>query len=292
MEQIILILQNLELRDFVDIGIVTLLFYSITFMFRGTQAVALFRGIALIVIGLISVAAILRLEALSWLIANSLTALAIAIPVIFQPEIRRVLERLGRGSILGALASPQEIRVSVLAEVCAAAEKLSGRRHGALIVLQRNSSLQEYIRTGIGLDSVVSAELLATLFWPKTELHDGAVIIDRGGRIAAASSVLPITASRNLPNPNLGTRHRAAVGISEVGDALCVIVSEETGKISVTNGGRMILDLDARRLRLILNAYYGPSDDESLSLRRRLRESLADLRLRMVTRASRQGAKS
>lgn len=292
MEQILLILQNLELRDVIDIGIVTLLFYSITFMFRGTQAVALFRGIALIVIGLISVAAILRLEALSWLIANSLTALAIAIPVIFQPEIRRVLERLGRGSIFGALQSRQEIRVSVIHELCAAVEKLSDRRHGALIVLQRNSSLQEYIRTGIGLDSVVSADLLATLFWPRTELHDGAVIIDRGGRIAAASSVLPITASRNLPNPNLGTRHRAAVGISEVGDALCVIVSEETGKISVTNGGRMILDLDARRLRLILNAYYGPSEDASLSLRGRLMEMLADLRLRMRARTSRQQASS
>ncbi len=292
MEQILLILQNLELRDVIDIGIVTLLFYSITFMFRGTQAVALFRGIALIVIGLISVAAILRLEALSWLIANSLTALAIAIPVIFQPEIRRVLERLGRGSIFGALQSRQEIRVSVIREICAAAEKLSGRRHGALIVLQRNSSLQEYIRTGIGLDSVVTSDLLATLFWPKTELHDGAVIIDRSGRIAAASSVLPITASRNLPNPNLGTRHRAAVGISEVGDALCVIVSEETGKISVTNGGRMILDLDAQRLRLILNAYYGPSEDASLSLRGRLMEMLADIRLRMYARASRQQAKS
>ena len=292
MEQIILILQNLEWRDVVDIGIVTLLFYSITFMFRGTQAVALFRGIALIVIGLISVAAILRLEALSWLIANSLTALAIAIPVIFQPEIRRVLERLGRGSIIGALQSPQEIRVSVIHELCASAGKLSERRHGALIVLQRNSSLQEYVRTGIRLDSVVTSDLLSTLFWPKTELHDGAVIIDRTGRIAAASAVLPITASRNLPNPNLGTRHRAAVGISEVGDALCVIVSEETGKISVTNGGRMILDLDARRLRLILNAYYGPAEDDSLSLRGRLREMLADLRLRMRARTSRQRAQS
>ena len=292
MEQIVLILQSLELTDIVDIGIVTFLFYSITFMFRGTQAVALFRGIALIVIGLISVAAILRLEALSWLIANSLTALAIAIPVIFQPEIRRVLERLGRGSIIGTLQAPQEIRVSVINEICAAIDKLSERRHGALIVLQRNSSLQEYIRTGIRLDSEVSADLLATVFWPKTELHDGAVIIDRRGRIASASSVLPITASRNLPNPNLGTRHRAAVGISEVGDALCVIVSEETGKISVTNAGRMILDLDSQRLRLILNAYYGPAEDASLSLRGRLREMLADLRLRMQTRASRQRAQS
>ncbi|MCY3780545.1 MAG: diadenylate cyclase CdaA [Chloroflexi bacterium] len=292
MEQIVLILQSLELTDIVDIGIVTLLFYGITFMFRGTQAVALFRGIALIVIGLISVAAIFRLEALSWLIANSLTALAIAIPVIFQPEIRRVLERLGRGSIIGTFQAPQEIRVSVINEICAATEKLSERRHGALIVLQRNSSLQEYIRTGIRLDSEVSADLLATVFWPRTELHDGAVIVDRSGRIASASSVLPITASRNLPNPNLGTRHRAAVGISEVGDALCVIVSEETGKISVTNTGRMILDLDSQRLRLILNAYYGPAEDASLSLRGRLREMLADLRLRLQTRSSRQRAQT
>lgn len=288
MEQILLILQSLELTDIVDIGIVTLLFYSISFMFRGTQAVALFRGIALLVIGLISVAAVLRLEALSWLIANSLTALAIAIPVIFQPEIRRVLERLGRGLIIGSRQAPQQVRVSVIDEVCAASEKLSARRHGALIVLQRNSSLQEYVRTGIGLDSIVTADLLVTVFWPRTELHDGAVIISRDGRIASASSVLPITASRNLPNPNLGTRHRAAVGISEVGDALCVIVSEETGKISVTNAGRMILDLDSQRLRLILNAYYGPTDESWISFRSRVREMWADLRLRMQTRSRQQ----
>ncbi len=288
MEQILLILESVEFRDLVDIAIVTTLFYSISFMFRGTQAVALFRGIALVVIGLISVAALFRLEALSWLLANSLTALVIAIPVIFQPEIRRVLERLGRGAFLGMRLAPQALRVSVIDEICAASEKLSDRRHGALIVLQRNSSLQEYIRTGIQLDSVVTADLLATLFWPRTELHDGAAIIDNTGRIASASSVLPITASRNLPNPNLGTRHRAAVGISEVGDALCVIVSEETGKISVTNGGRMILDLDAQRLRLILSAYYGPAEETILSLRSRMRELADDLRLRVQTRSRRQ----
>ncbi len=288
MEQILLILESVEFRDLVDIAIVTTLFYSISFMFRGTQAVALFRGIALVVIGLISVAALFRLEALSWLLANSLTALVIAIPVIFQPEIRRVLERLGRGAFLGMRLAPQALRVSVIDEICAASEKLSDRRHGALIVLQRNSSLQEYIRTGIQLDSVVTADLLATLFWPRTELHDGAAIIDNTGRIASASSVLPITASRNLPNPNLGTRHRAAVGISEVGDALCVIVSEETGKISVTNGGRMILDLDAQRLRLILSAYYGPAEETVLSLRSRMRELADDLRLRVQTRSRRQ----
>ncbi len=285
MEQILLILESLEFRDIVDIAIVTTLFYSITFMFRGTQAVALLRGIALVVIGLISVAALFRLQALSWLLANSLTALVIAIPVIFQPEIRRVLERLGRGAVLGSRMAPEAVRVSVIDGICAASGKLSDRRHGALIVLQRNSSLQEYIRTGIQLDSVVSADLLATLFWPRTELHDGAVIIDNSGRIASASSVLPITASRNLPNPNLGTRHRAAVGISEVGDALCVIVSEETGKISVTNAGRMILDLDATRLRLILSAYYGPTEESALSIRGRLRDLADDFWMRVQTRS-------
>lgn len=288
MEQIAVVLQNLAPSDIADIAIVTLLFYSISFLFRGTQAVTLFRGIALIVIGLIAIASAFRLQALSWLLVNSLTALVIAIPVIFQPEIRRVLERLGRGSIFGRRQAPEEIRVSVISEICAAAEKLSERRHGALVVLQRNSSLAEYIRTGVQLDSTVTADLLVTVFWPRTELHDGAVIIDNSGRIASASSVLPITASRNLPNPNLGTRHRAAVGISEVGDALCMIVSEETGKIGVTNGGRLILDLDIQRLHLVLNAYYGPADETSLSILGRIRESLHDLSLRMQIRRRQQ----
>ncbi len=288
MEQIAVVLQNLAPSDIVDIAIVTLLFYSISFLFRGTQAVTLFRGIAIIVIGLIALATIFNLQALSWLLVNSLTALVIAIPVIFQPEIRRVLERLGRGSIFGRRQAPEAIRVSVINGICAAAEKLSERRHGALIVLQRNSGLTEYIRTGVAMDSVVSSDLLVTVFWPRTELHDGAVIIDNAGRIASASCVLPITASRNLPNPNLGTRHRAAVGISEVGDALCVIVSEETGKIGVTNGGRLILDLDIQRLHLVLSAYYGPADVSSISILGRLRESMRDLSLRMQVRRGQQ----
>ena len=286
MEQIQLIVESLVPNDIVDIAIVTLLFYSISFMFRGTQAVALFRGIALLVVGLILVAAIFQLQALSWLLANSLTALVIAVPVIFQPEIRRVLERLGRGSIFAARLAPEEIRLTVIDEICTAAERLSDRRHGALMVLQRNSSLQEYIRTGIQLDSTVTADLMLTIFWPNTELHDGAVIIDNGGRIASASSVLPITASRNLPNPNLGTRHRAAMGISEVGDALCIIVSEESGKIAFTISGRMIPDLDSQRLRLILSAYYGPAVESPLSLVGRLRDTAQELRLRVQTRSN------
>ena len=284
MEQMLFVLNSLTASDIADIAIVSLLFYSVTFLFRGTQAVALFRGIALLAIGLILIAALFQLRALSWLLANSLTALVIAVPVIFQPEIRRVLERLGRGLIFGTKQAPDEIRAAVIEAICEAAEKLSDRRHGALIVVQRNSSLQEYIRTGVAVDSVVTAELLVTLFWPRTALHDGAVIIDNEGRIASAASVLPLTASRNLPSPNLGTRHRAAVGISEVGDAMCVVVSEETGSIAMTNSGRMIPRLDAQRLRMILSAHYGPADEPAAPLIGRWRELLQDLSERVQTR--------
>jgi diadenylate cyclase len=282
-DQILFVLQSLTPADIADIAIVSLLFYSVTFLFRGTQAVTLFRGIALIVIALIAIASIFQLQALSWLLVNGLTALVIAIPVIFQPEIRRALERIGRGTVFGTRQAPDQIRLGVIEEICAATEKLSERRHGALIVLQRNSSLQEYIRTGTIMESIVTADLLATIFWPKTELHDGAVIIDNSGRIASSACVLPLTASRNLPNPNMGTRHRAAVGISEVGDALCVVVSEETGKIAITNAGRMIPRLDTQRLKMVLSAYYGPEQDATTSLIRRLRETMQDLNVRLQT---------
>lgn len=283
MDQITFVLQSLTPSDIADIIIVSLLFYGVTFLFRGTQAVTLFRGMALIVIGLIVIATVFQLQALSWLLVNGLTALVVAVPVIFQPEIRRALERLGRGTVFGTRQAPDEIRTAVIDEICSAAEKLSERRHGALIVLQRNSSLQEYIRTGTTMDSIVTADLLVTIFWPKTELHDGAVIIDNSGRIASAASVLPLTASRNLPNPNMGTRHRAAVGISEVGDALCVVVSEETGKIAITNTGRMIPRLDTQRLRMVLSAYYGPAEATQTTILGRIREVWQDLTVRLQT---------
>lgn len=257
--------QNLTPNAVIDILIVALLFFAISFLFRGTQAVALFRGTVLVLGGLIVISSVFRLQALQWLLQNILTVLAVAIPVIFQPELRRALERLGRGGIMFSRHTPDSVRTKIIDDICQAAEKLSERRHGALIVLQRNSSLQEYIRTGVKLNSDVSPELLLNIFWPKTELHDGAAIINAEGRIAAAAAVLPLTASRNLPNPKMGTRHRASLGISEVSDAICVVVSEETGKIAVTNGGRMVSRLDTERLRTILNAFYGPERKSSVS---------------------------
>jgi diadenylate cyclase len=274
-QEVLWIISNLQFTDILDIFIVALLFFAASFLFRGTQAVALLRGILILVVGLLLIAGVLRLQALGWLLTNALTVLAVALPVVFQPELRRALEQIGRGGQLFNRTTPQDARVHIINEVVKAAEKLAERRHGALIVLQRNSSLDEFIRTGVNIESNVKAELLLTIFWPKTELHDGAVIVDNNGRIASAAAVLPLTASRNLPNPKMGTRHRASLGISEVSDAICVVVSEETGKIAITNGGRMVSRLDIERLRTILNAFYGPNSSEQKGLWFRLWENIS-----------------
>jgi len=256
-------LDNLTWKALLDIFLVGLVFFGASFFFRGTQAIALLRGLLFLLVSLLVVSSVLDLQALRWLTQNLLVVMGLAIPVIFQPELRRALERLGRAGTLLNRQAPETLRARVIEEISLAAEKLSERRHGALIVLQRQSSLEEYIKTGISLNSDVTSQLLLTVFWPKTELHDGAAIIDENGRMASAASVLPLTASRNLPDPKLGTRHRAALGISEVSDAICVVVSEETGRISITNAGRMIAKLDGKRLRTILSAFYG--DDRETS---------------------------
>lgn len=257
MQEILWVLSNITPNALLDIGTVTLLFFGMTFLFRGTQAGALFRGIVILFLGLFLVAGVFRLQALVWMLSNLLTALVVAVPVIFQPELRRVLEQIGRGSAFLSRQTPDSLREQIIDEIVKAAERLSERRHGALIVLQRNSSLSEFIQTGVALNSDVKAELLLTIFWPKTELHDGAVIINEQGKLAAAAAVLPLTASRNLPNPKMGTRHRAALGISEVSDAVCIVVSEETGRVSITNGGRMVMKIELDRLKTILRAFYG-----------------------------------
>ena len=258
-------LDNLTWKALLDIFLVGIVFFGASFFFRGTQAIALLRGLLLLLVSLLVVSSVLDLQALRWLTQNLLVVMGLAIPVIFQPELRRALERLGRAGTLLNRQAPESVRAHVIEEISIAAEKLSERRHGALIVLQRQSSLEEYIKTGILLNSDVTSQLLLTVFWPKTELHDGAAIIDEHGHMASAASVLPLTASRNLPDPKLGTRHRAALGISEVSDAICVVVSEETGRISITNAGRMIAKLDGKRLRTILTAFYGDDREKSVN---------------------------
>lgn len=277
MDQLVAIVNTLTATDLLDILFVALLFYGASFLFRGTQAVVLLRGIVIVVLVLIVVAGIFQLRALSWMLTNGLAVFAVAIPVIFQPELRRGLEQIGRGSTLFRRTSPLGVRDEIIHQIVRACEKLSDRRHGALIVLQKNGQLDDYIRTGTEIDSSVKSDLLLTIFWPKTELHDGAVIVDYRGRIASAAAVLPLTASRNLPNPKMGMRHRAALGISEVSDAICIVVSEETGRIAIMHNGRMIPRLDPERLRTVLSALYGDSDSPRTTLRSWLRDRIDNL---------------
>ncbi|MBN1200399.1 MAG: diadenylate cyclase CdaA [Anaerolineae bacterium] len=271
-------LETFGWNDVPDVLVVAAIIFAASLVMRGTQAIPLLRGTILVVLIIAFFATILDWIAFRWLLNNVITAAAFAIPVIFQPELRRALERVGRtgtGTLWGRNPTFTE-NEQIIEDICAAASRLSERRHGALIVLERNDSLDEFIDTGVPLDCVISPQLFLTVFWPKTELHDGAVII-RKGKVASAASVLPLSSGRNLTDRKLGTRHRAGLGISEISDALCVIVSEETGRISVANGGRMIRRLDANRLRTILNAFYTGTRSENhwLALLIRARNELA-----------------
>jgi len=203
-----------------------------------------------------------ELPAVSWLIKNALPALLLAIPVIFAPEIRRALERLGRAGTFSPTAklTPYADMQQVIGAVVEASARLSARQHGALIVVQRMDSLEQYMETGVKMGAQVTPELLLQIFYPDTPLHDGAVII-ADGRIVAAACVLPLSASGILnrsPERQMGLRHRAALGISEVSDAVAIVVSEQSGSISIAHAGRMIRRIDPNRLENILVAFFRP----------------------------------
>ena len=240
-----------------DILLVTLVIFGLLALVRGTQAVVLLRGIIFLVIATVMLTSFLRLPAFSWLLRNSLPALLIAVPVIFAPEIRRALERLGRAGTGLNINTREAEQEMVIEAITGSAVRLSERRHGALIVIERQVGLKNYTDTGVILDGLVSVELLVQVFYPNTPLHDGAVIL-KGSRIVAAACVMPLTSGENITDRQMGLRHRAALGVSEVSDAVAVVVSEESGGISVAHNGRMIQRLDAARLRHILAAFYRP----------------------------------
>lgn len=274
-DQLVFVFQRINWLSVIDIALVTLIFVGILLLLRETHAMVLLRGVLLLVALVSLLTSLDVLPAFSWLVKTTLPALVVAIPVIFAPEIRRGLERLGRaGSIQTGSKSSTAIQ-NTITIVVSSSLRLSDRGHGALIVLRRLDSLDEFVRTGIALDARVSTDLLLQIFYPNTPLHDGAVIIS-GGRILAASCVMPLSASgvlTRLPERQMGLRHRAALGISEVSDAVVVVVSEETGTISVVHGGRMIRRLDGERLENILRAFYRtPTSEKGLrGMLRRLR---------------------
>lgn len=259
--EILFIFQRLDWLSVLDLLLVTAIFFFLLNLVRGTQAAILLRGMILLIILIALLTTLLPLPAFSWLLRTSLPALLVAIPVIFAPEIRRALERLGRaGTVLNLGREGSQIERTISA-ICSASQRLADNHHGALIVVERETPLQEYIETGVRLEAVLTPELLLQIFYVNTPLHDGAAIL-RGDRIAAASCVLPLSSGGTLspsPERQMGLRHRAALGISEVSDAVSIVVSEETGTISVTHNGRMIRRLDLSHLRDILTAFYRPS---------------------------------
>ncbi len=270
MEDFVWTITHLDLFSVLDILVVSLVFYGVLWLTRGTPAIQLMRGILVFLVLVVLASNLLALSAFNWLLRNSLPALLIAVPVIFQPELRRALLSLGRGGGLINRPAPEATMLRVVRTVSRAVRILAEQRHGAIIVLEAEAGLQEFVETGISVDAELTTELLLTIFHPQTTLHDGAVII-RGDRVVAAAAALPL--SRGFAGERtLGLRHRAAVGVTEQSDAVAIVVSEETGIISLARAGRMVRHLDDARLRKLLQRFYRPPVPAGLPVRLPWRE--------------------
>ena len=232
-----------------DVAIISLLIFWLFMLIRGTPAMAVMRGAFILLLAAIVLARVFDLQVLNFLLENSFTGVLIALPIIFQPEIRRALERVGRTGALAFGASPRY--PETIEALSVAVADMSRRRFGALIVLERDTGLQDYVETGVAVDAIASPELIEGIFYPNSPLHDGAAVL-RGNRIVAAGCTLPL--SENSPPGELGTRHRAGLGITERTDAVSLVVSEETGRVSVAADGRMYMRLDDVRLRALLES--------------------------------------
>ena len=232
------------IKDVVDIAIVWYVIYRIILLVRGTRAAQMLVGLAVVIIAFI-ISQSLELNTLYWILDNFLSSIILIIIVIFQHDIRRALSQFGRNPFLGPRISSLE--AEVIEEIMKASTSLASKRIGALIVIGRKVGLKEYIESGVEIDSLVAKELVLSVFLPYSPIHDGAVIIQEG-RIIAAGCFLPLTVNPNV-SKELGTRHRAAIGMSEETDALVVVISEETGRISLAIDGSMISNLDGPSLR-------------------------------------------
>ncbi|MGL4346402.1 MAG: diadenylate cyclase CdaA [Cellulosilyticaceae bacterium] len=249
-------LPDIGLIDIIDILVVAFVIYKLLMWIKDTRTWALFKGVVIIII-IAMVAYILQLHTVWWIISNTITVGTIALLVVFQPEFRRALEQIGRGSFMGFLLSgSEETNVESLSEetidsVVKATIQMAKVKTGALIVFERDAKLGDVERTGIKIDASVSSQLLINIFEKNTPLHDGAIIISNN-RIAAATCFLPLSDSLEI-SKDLGTRHRAAIGISEATDAIVVVVSEETGVVSYVKNGHIKRGLDAEMLKRVLS---------------------------------------
>jgi diadenylate cyclase len=255
-------LNNFELKSVIEILSIATIIYLSLLLLKGTTAMSLLRGIIIVVVGAVILTEALDLNVVAWLMRNSLPALLLAIPIIFQAEIRRFLERVGR---TGRWPFPgRALYEGIVDSIADACVYMSERHIGAIVVVERETGLEEYIDAGEKVDSVCSEKILLSIFYPNSALHDGAVVV-RGDRVIAAGVTLPLS---DQVEPLVtqtdgfhGTRHRAALGITERTDAVSVVVSEETGEISIAANGRMISALDGPRMRGILRSLLLPQLD-------------------------------
>lgn len=272
------ILHIVRFRDLLDIAIVSFVLYRVLLMFKGTRAVQMLAGLGLLMVASF-VSRRAGLLSVNWILENFWAVWVLALIVLFQPELRRALAQAGEGRLLQRLFGESSAeRVHVVDEVAKGVESLAAKRIGALVVLERTTGLRHYAELGVPIDAVVSAELLGAIFLPSSSIHDGAVFV-QDGRLTVAGCFLPL--SRNLQLARtLGTRHRAALGLAEETDAVVVVVSEETGRISLAVEGRMDGNLDASTLRQRLEALFAggalprPSFFEGVVRRFAFREKL------------------
>ncbi|MDD3114551.1 MAG: diadenylate cyclase CdaA [Anaerovibrio sp.] len=248
------LLSTVGFRDIVDILLVALILYKSYEMLKDTRAITLAKGL-FVMMGVALAAYILELHAIYWLLSKSTYLLFMALPIVFQPELRRALERIGQGKFLGsAVYLNAEEADSLVNEIDRAVFGMAAKKIGALLVLEREIGINEIIDTGIRIDGLVTSALMMNVFIPNTPLHDGAAVI-RGNRMIAAGCLLPLTENRGL-STELGTRHRAALGLSEQCDAVVVIVSEETGIVSVAEGGSISRRLTSEELKKRLRPLF------------------------------------
>lgn len=254
---------NFEWRDIVDIVVMSYVFYRLILIIRGTRAEQLVKGLIVLLLAMV-ISDQAGFDTIHWTLRQTMTVGLIAIPIVFQPELRRALEHLGRGKIFKTPYWGAHEFENMLNELTKAIPVLVKKRIGALMVMERSTGLKEWIDTGIPVEGVVTAELLVNIFFPRSPLHDGAVII-QGNQIVAAGCYLPLTEDPNL-GKELGTRHRAGIGITEISDAVAIIVSEETGIISVAHDGVLTRYLDEKKLKAMLTDLCSPERGEGFSL--------------------------
>lgn len=275
-------LPKITMTDIAEIIIIAFLVYYMLVWIKNTRAWMLLRGI-LVILLFVSVAIVFQMNTIVWLAKNTLSVAVIAIVVVFQPELRKALENLGRRNMLASILTfdfsqgeGDRISEKTVNEIVKACYEMGKVKTGALIVVEDEIVLTEYERTGIAVDGILTSQLLINIFEKNTPLHDGAIIV-RGDRVVAATCYLPLTDSLNL-SKDLGTRHRAAVGISEVGDALTIVVSEETGKVSIAVGGELYRNVDPEFLKnkLLCMRKKEVKVSKIESLRRRLKDVKKD----------------